>query len=332
MFRSARLKLTAWYLVIIIVISGAFSLFIYGGVTADLNRRFMKIERRMQGMPAPPPKLQKGFSLRTDLAAAQHRVLLILLFANGTIIAISALAGYFLAGRTLEPIKDAIDEQKRFVADASHELRTPLTTLKASTDIALRDKKLTIKAAREILQSNLEDIEDLESLTTNLLTLAQFRNPEQERSVGEIGLEEVVAGAVKKIAPAAGEKEIDLKVDTEQVKITVSREDIEKVLLILLDNAIKYTPKNGSVAIRLAAEHKCVLIEVADTGMGIAKQDIAHIFDRFYRADASRSKSLISGFGLGLSIAKKIVDKYHGSIAVESSIDTGSTFTVKLPL
>jgi len=134
MFRSARFKLTAWYLLIIMLISALFSLVIYRGVTLELEMRFSLIEQRfeMQNFRMNHPPLSSPPLFEEDLATAKRRVLMMLLYINGVILVFSGGAGYFLAGRTLGPIENALEEQKRFVADASHELRTPLTALKTS--------------------------------------------------------------------------------------------------------------------------------------------------------------------------------------------------------
>ena len=135
-FRKARLKLTAWYLFIIMAISLSFSAFIYRGITQEFQRRLHTIERRLdfRGHGIRPPIGQAEFFIQ-DLEETRQRVLLVLLYTNGAILAFSALAGYFLAGKTLKPIESVMEEQKRFVADASHELKTPLTALITSTEV-----------------------------------------------------------------------------------------------------------------------------------------------------------------------------------------------------
>lgn len=332
MFRSARVQLTAWYLLIIMLISIAFSLAIYLGVTSDLRGRFEGIERRMmEGGDFRMPQ-QMHRSMHGDLQASQRRVLMILLFANGTILILSSMAGYFLAGKTLEPIERSLDEQKRFVADASHELRTPLTSLKTSIEVALRDKKLSKNVAVETLRSSLEDVDNLETLTTELLSLAQHQKTEQNMSVTRIDLNDVLASARSRVSTLATERKVSLKIDAEPVQLDADRQDLEKLTIILLDNAVKYTPEGGHVTVAFKDDGKNALITIKDTGIGIDREELSHIFDRFYRADQSRSKIKVPGFGLGLSIAKRIVDSHSGSIDVSSAIGTGTTFAVRLPL
>ncbi|HEY4687029.1 MAG TPA: histidine kinase dimerization/phospho-acceptor domain-containing protein, partial [Candidatus Subteraquimicrobiales bacterium] len=149
MFRSARLKLTAWYLLIIMLISGFFSLIIYNRVVSQLEIGFNQIELRIRHMmPGVNPVAE--LLLAEQLKTAKSRVLFVLFSANGIILILSATAGYFLAGRTLKPIEETLKEQKRFVADASHELRTPLTARKTTLEVALRDKNLSVKEARKV--------------------------------------------------------------------------------------------------------------------------------------------------------------------------------------
>jgi signal transduction histidine kinase len=248
MFHSARLKLTAWYLLIIMLISGAFSLVIYGGVTFDLERRFQSIERRIRlerhifrMPPGPPPYFIE------DLQAAKRRVLFMLLSANGVILVLSSAAGYFLAGKTLRPIEEALEEQKRFLSDASHELRTPLTALKTSIEVALRDKKITKKEAYEVLQSSLEEVDSLQSLTSDLLGLAQHQRANGNFTFDQVNIRRVLEKAHKKIYSLAKKKSIDLEINADDIILEADETNLEKLMVILLDNAIKYTPKKGKV-------------------------------------------------------------------------------------
>lgn len=333
MFTKARLKLTAWYLFIIMFISFSFSAFTYRSVTLEFQRRLNVIERRFdfRGHGFRPPAGQTQFFIQ-DLKETRQRLLFILIYTNGVILVFSAVAGYFLSGRTLSPIEAALEEQKRFVADASHELRTPLTALKTSLEVALRDKKMSLKQAKEVLGSNLEDIDSLQSLTNNLLSLTHYQDNGRQLVFEEVDLEEIVKKAAKKILPLAKERGIDLKLEIGDHTLQANRESLEEMLLIFLDNAVKYTPKGGQVTLTTKSGKKNLIIEIKDTGIGIAERDLPHIFDRFYRVDQSRSKSKVTGFGLGLALAKRIIEIHRGSVAVSSALNKGTTFTIKLPL
>jgi len=331
-FKSARLKLTAWYMIAVIIISAAFSAAIYLGVANDLSGRFSAMERRMSRqnmMGSMSPGIHNIFN--NDLRAAKRRVLLILLIADGFILIFSAVAGYELAGRTLRPLRAALDEQKRFIADASHEFKTPLTVMKTSLEVALRDKNLNSEPAAETLRSNLEEVERLHLLIARLISLAQNQEGKRRLNLQTVELAAALEEAVKKAAPPVEEKSIALELDTEALELEADKERLAELLTILLDNAIKYTLSKGWIKVIAKRDGKYASIEVADSGIGIAEDELPHIFDRFYRADKSRSKTNVEGFGLGLASAKQIVESHHGTIDVSSILDSGTTFIIKLP-
>lgn len=334
LFRSARIKLTLWYLLIIMLISLFFSMIIYRSVTSELERRFSSVEQGMHQQmmrfhfrgPSQFPFLQE------HLDAAKRRVFIILLYTNGLILVLAGAAGYFLAGKTLEPIEEAMKEQERFVSDASHELRTPLTALKTSMEVALREKRLSTKEAKKILEEGLEEVENLETLTSSLLNLAQTSQMENQLSFSPVSLSEIADSAWQKVKNLADQKKINLRKNLTQVILKSDRESLEKLILILLDNAIKYTPSGGEVELEVGKDSRNAFIRVSDTGIGIPEEELSRIFDRFYRVEPSRSKVEAQGYGLGLSIAQKIVEKHKGKIEVKSRLNEGTVFTVYLPL
>lgn len=334
MFRSARIKLTAWYLLIIIVISGTLSLMIFRQTTTDLQRRFGTIERRFLSEQRPlqgrmPPHLRL---LSVEFNAAKQQLILRIVVANGLIIILSATAAYFLAGKTLAPIERATEEQNRFLTDASHELRTPLTALKTSIEVALRDKKMSAKAAKGVLQSSLEDVGSLETLTTDLLSLAQHQKRSDSIQVEQVDVSDIVQAARKKVEAVAEQKGVGLDIKARSLAIEADKAALEEMLVNLLDNGVKYTPKGGHVSFSMSHDSRQLHLKVSDTGIGIYAVDTPHIFDRFYKVDKSRSKTKTPGFGLGLSIAKRIVDLHRGKITVASTPNEGTTFTISLPL
>jgi len=349
MFKSARIKLTAWYLLIIMVISLSFSGVIYHQVCLELEKGFRRVDLRHRaeelGIPLPRfiPSRPEDLPLRLremapryffveDLEEAKKRLILNLVMTNGIILAVSALAGYFLAGKTLRPIEDALEEQKRFVADASHELRTPLTALKTSLEVFLRDKKITLNQAKDLIKDNLEEVNSLQSLSNNLLSLAHYQSNGQSLEFKEVEIAKVIEKVAKKISPLTGQKEIKLKIEAKNQSVSANEEGLAEMLLIFLDNAVKYTPKGGRVTMTTVTSGRWLEIKIKDTGVGIAKGDLPHIFDRFYRADQSRSKEKVSGFGLGLSLAERIIEIHKGKVEVTSILGKGTTFTIKLPL
>ena len=329
MFTSARIKLTAWYLLIIMAISLAFSLFIYRLLSQEIYRfaraqRF-RIEGRFFIANISPPPLD--IELIND---TKKRLVMTLVVVNGTILAISGTLSYFLAGQTLAPIKQMMDEQNRFISDSSHELRTPLTALKSSLEVSLRDKKLTLSQAKRLIADNIRDVNELQSLSDGLLTLTRYGTPSNILKFEPTHLMDVVNQAVSKVDPLLMSKKIILKNKTHDVVVSGHRQSLIDLLVILFDNAIKYSPAGSTITLSSQTKGKQVLISVKDEGIGISQKDIPKIFDRFYRSDSSRTKTDVGGFGLGLSIAKKIIDNHHGHISVTSTPDKGSTFTVSL--
>jgi len=351
MFRSARLKLTAWYLLSIMVISVLFSLGVYQGAVLEIRRglraqalRVIQEQKLIPGIDrdAIPPELDRFHrvpSLRLSsefdeqlFAEAKRRVALQLVVFNLGIFALAGTAGYFLAGRTLKPIEEMVDEQKRFVADASHELRTPLTAMRTEVEVALRDKSLDAASAKEALESSLEEIGKLQLLSDNLLMLDRYQNSTNGRNFTTISLTDAIEEARQSVLPLAREKSIEIQSEVENISLEADKESIAELLIIFLDNAIKYSNENGKVIVQATTANNKAVIAIKDFGIGIRASEIPHIFSRFYRADASRSKTEVRGYGLGLSIAKSIIDMHNGKIDVESIPNQGTTFTVILPL
>lgn len=329
MFTSARIKLTAWYLLIIMAISLSFSLFIYRMLSQEIYRfaraqRF-RIEGRFFIANISPPPLD--IELIND---TKKRLVMTLVVVNGTILAISGTLSFFLAGRTLTPIKEMMDEQNRFISDSSHELRTPLTALKSSLEVNLRDKKLTLTQAKRLMADNIRDVNELQALSDGLLTLTRYGTPSNIYKVEPTSLMDIINQAISKVDPMLISKNITLNNHIHDIVISAHRQSLIDLFVILFDNAIKYSSSGSTILVSSTTKGKLVNVSVKDEGVGISQKDLPKIFDRFYRSDSSRTKTDVGGFGLGLSIAKKIVDNHHGQISVTSSPDKGSTFTVSL--
>ena len=342
MFHSARLKLTTWYLLIIMAISISFSAFIYFGSTREYDR-IIRIEQYRVMHPAQPgiipqeapgqPNIFPPYTQQDNelIEWAKLRVLEALFGINVIILLLSALSGYFLAGRTLRPIKNMLDEQNRFITDASHELNTPLTSLKTSIEVNLRDKNFSTEKAKDVLQSNLEDVNNLQFLSAELIKLTQYQDQNGNLQFEKFYLSEVIEEAVEKVKTLAKKKNISIAFDIPRINLIGEKRSLTELFIILFDNAIKYSPNKTTVNISVKKIDSKVQIFVKDNGIGIEKKDIPYIFDRFFRADKSRTKQKANGYGLGLSIAKRIVVLHNGSITVESQLGKGSTFIVSLP-
>lgn len=331
LFITTRLKLTGWYLLIITSISILFSVAIYYILSNQINNDYMRVSRRYEeGRLLLPEELRPPTIDPNVFDATKDQIKLSLLYINLIILLGSATASYFLAGRTLEPISLMVDEQNRFVADASHELRTPLTALRTTIEVTLRDKNLNLEEAKKIMGSNLQDVDDLQTLSNSLLLLAQTGNSQNELVIQELSLKNLGEASVSKLAVLAKDKNVEIHSDIKDATFKGDNDKLTRLLIILLENAIKYSPQNSQVDLVAFKDQTGVHLIVKDDGVGIAKDDQPHIFDRFYRADKSRSQT--SGHGLGLAIAKKIIDLHNGSIGVTSKPDAGSSFNVWLPL
>jgi len=228
---------------------------------------------------------------------------------------------------------DAVfQEQKRFITDASHELRTPLAVLRGETEVALQQERATAEY-KESLALIKDEAERLSRIVENLFMLA--RQPVDTPSmVNEpVRLDELVADCVRAAHVLAMQKGLRLKIEGALPPVTVSGHDemLKRMLLNLLDNSVKYTASGGEISVALRSQNGDARIVVTDTGIGIEESDQRRIFDRFYRVDKARSRAL-GGAGLGLSIARWIVEGHGGSLSVESVPGRGSAFTADLPL
>lgn len=328
MFKSARLKLTAWYLLIIMAVSISFSVVIYQTQINEVERfaraEQLRLERRFR---IPFVVFDENVFLEI-----KRRLVFLLLGINGVVFVVAGGMGYFLAGRTLKPISKMVSEQNRFITDSSHELRTPLTSLKSAMEVSLRDKDFTLKEAKILISENILEVNKLQSLSDELILLAQYQKPEEKVKFETVSLKEIVNKAINRIRPMAANKAITIIDNSDDLDLEADQYRLSDLFIILLDNAIKYSPKKTKVEIAAQKTDSFVKILVSDQGVGIDEKDIPHIFDRFYRADSARSKEETDGFGLGLSIAKRIVETHHGSISVESAVNKGSTFAIKIPI
>lgn len=329
MFHSARIKLAAWYLLIIMLISVCFSVAMYQILTSELDR-VEQIQRS---------RIEHGLFDRSSIPffdpaliiEAKERLKLFLFVIDLGILGSSTLAGYFLAGRTLKPIAQMVDEQNRFIGDASHELRTPLTSLKTEIEVNLRDKNLSITEAKKLLVSNLEEVDHLQILSDNLIKFTQYQKGEKGLIVSDVSLLSIAEEATKRVMVNAKAKKISIENNIKDIIIKGNKQTLTELFIIFLDNSIKYSPQKSKVSLSSEKTDGHVLIHIKDEGIGIEKDEIPHLFDRFYRADKSRTKTYIQGYGLGLAIAKQIVDRHNGSISVKSKINEGSVFTIKIP-
>ena len=341
MFRSARLKLTAWYLLIIMTVSILFSAIIYQVLTLEITRfdrmhRLRIQEQLEEGIISPQPPGQHRIRAMIEdpelIEETKRRILASLITLNSSIFVISGALGYLLAGRTLRPIQEMTDEQKRFISDASHEFKTPLTSLKTTFEVFLRSKKKTIKDAEEIIEDSIAEVDKLQSLSEALLRLSSFEKLNPSITNGTISIKTVINSAVKKVSYIAESKDITIRKSITSFTIKGNRDSLVDLLVIVLDNAIKYSPEKSVIDVISSVSTSNGIIEIQDQGIGIDQKDLSRIFERFYRSDTARTKTKGNGYGLGLSIAKKIVELHNGQISASSKTGTGTTITIQLPV
>lgn len=333
MFKQARLKLTAWYLLIIMVISFSFSALIYQLTSIEINRfansQRNRFEKQYILNEAPrPPKIIMDDDLINE---TEQRLTISLFIINGIILVISGSLSYFLAGITLNPIQQMTEDQKRFISDASHELKTPLTALKSLFEVSLRDKKITLTDTKKVIQQGIEQTDKLKNLSDSLLELSRFNN-QKLTSAQMVLIKEIINDAVSQLKPKADQKNIQIITKIGSQKVYGNYEKLVELFIIFIDNAIKYSPNKTKINLITTLDKKNLLVKIIDQGIGIDQKDLPHIFDRFYQANNSRTKNSDTGYGLGLSIAKQIIELHHGQIKVDSKMNKGTTFTIQLPL
>jgi two-component system OmpR family sensor kinase len=230
---------------------------------------------------------------------------------------------------TLGRLEHSIGEMRQFSTALAHELRTPLAALRGEIELALRATR--DGDLQRSLASQIEDIDRLTRLIDHVLTLARAESGQIPLTFAAVDLGVLAASLVDQLEPVAHARSIDMR--CEGLTSVVALGDagwLERLLLNLLDNAMKFTPEGGRVVVRVCRDGDRARVDVADSGIGMAPEVVAHVFERFYQADASRS-SAADGAGLGLSLVKWIVDRHHGSVTVDSRPDHGSRFTVTLP-
>jgi heavy metal sensor kinase len=233
----------------------------------------------------------------------------------------------------LTRLENSFNQQQRFIADASHELRTPLAVLRGETEVAL-NRTRTVSEYQESLSLIKEEAERLSRIVEDLFTLARQPIEAPAALIKEpLSLNEAVRDCVRAAQVLAIRKGVQLNSEDDSSALVLNGDEelLKRMILNLLDNAVKYTLRGGEVSLRLARQNGHAEIVVRDTGIGIPPADQVHVFDRFYRVDKARSRAL-GGAGLGLSIVHWIVDAHGGKIAVQSTLGKGSTFIVKLPL
>jgi two-component system sensor histidine kinase CiaH len=343
LFSSTTLRLASTYLLIIMLMSIGFSVVFYRTTSQQLGRQIPPSPNGNNVAIGQNPATDPNHQGRSDLNTPAVRQFLQsridegrtvlqwrLLFLNIGALSLGCVVSYLLARRTLQPIEDAMDAQAQFISDASHELRTPLTAMQTSNEVTLRRPNLTLADARELIAHNNHDIERLKRLSDSLLSLARHTATDVTNTA--VKLQDITSEAMTQVVPQASAKNITVEDQVANLTVIGNEAALTQVLVILLDNAVKYSTKDSTVHIKTRQKGKLILLDVRDQGIGIRASDVPHLFRRFYRADYSRTAGERSGYGLGLSIAERIMQSHDSKILVRSKLGEGSTFTLQLRL
>ena len=246
-------------------------------------------------------------------------------------IIVSILMSYFLSKNTIRPIAENMRKHTEFIQNASHELRTPLTIIQAKQELMLSDPDAKVEDKIEDISITLEETKRLTKLTKDLLTLTRADNKSLSVQKEETNIDEFLSNIIKNYTELAEMQEKNIKTNLNYNKeIKIDRTKINQLMVILIDNAIKYTEEGDSIEISTFLKDGKCIIEVKDTGIGVSEEGLTRIFERFYRDDKARNRET-GGTGLGLSIASTIVKAHGGNIKASHNTPKGTIFTIKLP-
>ncbi len=244
---------------------------------------------------------------------------------------IATIVGHVMSGKAIVPLREAYEKQRQFAADASHELRTPLSVVMASAELLENDPSITSPFLKQVIADVHDEVKKMTKLVSDLLVVARSDNQALKLKIVRKDLVAVAEQTLRLMQPLADKKKIVLQsTGPKTLPVRADEQKLKQLMLILVDNAVKYTPAGGSVTVLLSEPVEgWARFAVQDTGIGIAPEDQDRIFDRFYRVDKARSREM-GGNGLGLAIAQEIVNLHGGKIRVQSEPGKGTMFTVDL--
>ena len=276
----------------------------------------------------------EGYTIVFLDVTARQDILTNLIYTFAVVGSVMLIALYFtsrfFANRSIRPVKEAFDKQKQFIADASHELKTPLAIINTNTDVLLSNPEDTIHNQAKWLHYIKSETERMARLTSDLLYLTQMDDSKTNMIFTRFNISDAVENIMLTMEAVIFEKNVSLDYEIEpELTVHGNIEQIKQVVMILLDNAVKYTNPKGSMSISLKKQHNEVILSVTNTGEGIAPEHLTRIFDRFYRTDSSRARKQ-GGYGLGLAIAKSIIEQHKGRIYAKSVVGESTTFYVHL--
>ncbi len=250
---------------------------------------------------------------------------------DGVVFVVVGIAGFWFSRRTMKPIREALENQRRFIADASHELRTPLAIMKADFDLA-RTRPGDVKELQAAVHTGAEEVDRMSGIVADLLLLSRIDAREERLERAPVDLEALLDATAAKLAALAAPRHVEIEYEGgRRMLADADAERLQRALLNLGKNAVEHSPDGATVTLSLARERDQALIEVKDRGSGMTGEQLAHVFERFYRADRSRS-SAGGNSGLGLPIARWIIEAHGGTLSLSSTPGEGTLATVHLPL
>jgi signal transduction histidine kinase len=353
-FRSARWKLTVLYWAIIAAIVTILSASLYEFHSRDID----DLQRRRPG-PAivivrPPVDAEDGpaedtgvlersastrstdagFAEKPELAEYFERLGRNILLADLITLIVGGALSALLAGRTLRPIRAAVESEKRFYVNVAHDLRTPLAVMKSEAEVALRSPSLTEPETRRLVKSSLEEIDHMSIMVEQMLDLARGPGGKGRRKndvvFTPVDLAELARNVVEKSIPRAAGIGVRLTHRVVPATIRGDQHSLQRVIDNLVENALAYTPPGGTVEVAVEKAHGHVVLRVDDTGIGIPEADLPHITEPFFRGDGARGTHP-GGAGLGLTIVKETVHAHGGTLRVARRPTAGTAIALRFP-
>ncbi len=311
----------------------AFATVILGLVGASFNLLYHDISQAIvegirAGLAAGTPGVL-GPTIVGEIEDIRNQNFLVII---SVIVLTTLLFGYIIARVTLAPARNALKSQKQFIGNIAHELRTPLSVIKTNTEVALLDPKLE-SSVKETFESNVEELDRISEIINNLLSLSALVRPERMEFTN-VDLSHITTETIQKFSRLIerGNHQVTLRKSPE-TSVWGNATALQQIVSNLLKNALSYTPKGGHIRVTVepAPENQVELV-VQDSGMGIARKDLFHIFEPFYRADPSRNRGEGgTGSGLGLTIVSELMKIHHGKITIRSAPGRGTTVSLLFP-
>ena len=323
-FKGAVIRLTAYYTLGVFCILFVFSVAVY-------NLFSQSVEREL-GIEHGSDEYQEMLELRNEplLHEVTENLFDILVVSDIVLLFMTLIVSYMLARKTLAPLAESYQRQRQFVADAAHELRTPLSVLKAGGEVLLHGERSTLQYRQFITESQ-DEINRLITLSNDLLFLVRHAEG-RVRTTTSFSLSDVCATQCERLVAYATQKGVTMSHQVDAGVILVgNHDDMMRLVLNVLKNAVDYNTEGGTVTLSLKKTHNEAVLRITDTGIGIAPEDIPHIFERFFKADVARTQSPAIGSGLGLAIVKEIADAHGGTLRVTSIKSEGTTIELRVP-